>query len=75
MGGLARSKLTYVLPMHIAALYAHAGRKDRALDWLEKAYQERDPLMVYLNVEPTWDSLRSDPRFQDLLRRMNFPPD
>jgi tetratricopeptide (TPR) repeat protein len=69
----ARSKLTYVLPTRIAALYAHAGRKDRALDWLETAYEERDPNMVYLSVYPTWDSLRSDPRFQSLLRRMNFP--
>ncbi len=69
----ARSKLSYVLPTQVAALYAHAGEKDRALDWLETAYQERDPLMVYLNVEPTWDSLRDDPRFQDIVRRMNFP--
>ncbi len=69
----ARSKRTYVQPTRIARLYVSAGEKDRALEWLEKAYQERDPLMVYLNVEPTWDSLRSDPRFQSLLRRMNFP--
>ena len=69
----ARSKLTYVPPTRIAELYARAGEKDRALEWLEKAYQERDSQMVYLNVEPIWDNLRPDPRFQDLLRRMNLP--
>ncbi len=68
----ARSKRTYVQPTQIARLYARAGEKDRALDWLEKAYQERNGQMVYLNVEPTWDSLRDDPRFQSLLRRMNL---
>jgi len=70
----ARSKLTYVQPTELARLYAHAGQKDRALEWLEKAYEVRDSLLVYLQVDPDWDSLRDDPRFQDLLRRMNFPP-
>ncbi|MFQ5818342.1 MAG: protein kinase, partial [Terriglobia bacterium] len=69
----ARSKRTYILSTQVAALYAHAGQKDRALDWPEKAYQERDQMMVYLGAHPVWDSLRDDPRFQDLLRRMNFP--
>ncbi len=70
----ARSKLTYVQPTRIARLYVSAGEKDRALEWLEKAYQEREGHLVYINVEPDWDLLRDDPRFQDLLRRMNFPP-
>jgi len=39
----------------------------------EKAYQNRDHYMVYCKVWPHFDPLRSDPRFQDLLRRMNFP--
>ncbi len=69
----ARSKRTYVQAMQIAKLYAHAGEKDRALDWLEKAYQERESRLVYLGVVPEWDPLRDDPRFQDLLRRMNLP--
>jgi len=43
------------------------------MEWLEIAYQERNPWMVYLQVESRLDPLRSDPRFQDLLRRMNFP--
>ena len=68
----ARSKRTDVDSMLIARLYRSAGEKDRALEWLEKAYHERASHMVYLNVEPTWDNLRDDPRFQDLLRRVNL---
>jgi len=69
----ARSKRTYVQPTQVAHLYAYAGEKDRALDWLEKAYQERNSQLVYINVAVQWNSLRDDPRFQDLLRRMNLP--
>ena len=70
---VAHSKLTYVPPTLVAESYAYAGEKDRALDWFEKAYQERDSQLVYINVAPDLDPLRSDPRFQSLLRRMNFP--
>ena len=48
--------------------------ENRALDALEKAYQERGEDLVWLRSDPEFDPLRSDPRFQDLLRRMNFPP-
>jgi len=41
---------------------------------LEQAYQDRSFWMAFLKVDPEMDSLRSDPRFQDLMRRMNFPP-
>jgi len=61
--------------MGIAKFYTYAGEKDRALDWLEIAYQEHMQDLVYLNVYPKWDPLRDDPRFQDLLRLMNFPVD
>ena len=67
----ARSNKAY--SMGIAKLYTDAGEKDLALDWLEIAYQERMQNLVYLNVYPRWDPLRDDPRFQDLVRRMNFP--
>jgi len=67
----ARSNLAYAL--RIATLYTFAGEKERALDWLEKAYQERLQNMIYLRVYPKWDPLRDDPRFLDLLRRMNLP--
>jgi tetratricopeptide (TPR) repeat protein len=59
--------------MRIATLYIYAGEEDRALDWLEIAYRERIQDLVYLNVQPKWDPLRIDPRFQVLLQKMNFP--
>ena len=43
------------------------------MTWLERAYEERDQWMVYINAYPGWDALRSEPRFQALVRRMNFP--
>ena len=58
----------------VACLYIGLGENQRALDWLEKAYEERDPNMIFLKVDFGLDPLRSDPRFQNLLRRMNFPP-
>jgi len=67
-----RSHRTYVQPTQIARLYAHAGDKDHALEWLEKAYEERLPAMVHLAVDLDWSSLRSEPRFQDLIRRLNL---
>ncbi len=58
--------------MPIARIYLGLGEKKEALEWLEKAYEERDSDMVWLKTWPGFDNLRSDPRFQDLLRRMNF---
>ncbi|HEX7424715.1 MAG TPA: protein kinase [Terriglobales bacterium] len=69
----ARSKRTHVPGVRIARLYAHAGEKDQVMKWLEKAYEQRETPLVHLSVAWDWDNLRDDPRFQDLLRRMNFP--
>jgi serine/threonine protein kinase/Tfp pilus assembly protein PilF len=68
-----RSKQTYVQPTQIARLYDHAGEKDLALEWLKKAFMVNEPALVTLNVWPQ-GVLRDDPRFNDMLRRMNFPP-
>jgi eukaryotic-like serine/threonine-protein kinase len=57
----------------IALVYAGLGEKDLAFEWLDRAYNERDKGFISLKVDPPLDPLRSDPRFQDLLRRMNFP--
>jgi tetratricopeptide (TPR) repeat protein len=57
----------------VAFIHAGLGEKDQAFEWLEKAYEERDQGLSFLKVDPPLDPLRSDPRFQDLLRRMNFP--
>jgi tetratricopeptide (TPR) repeat protein len=67
-----RSKQTYIQPTQIARLYDLAGEKDLALEWLEKAFKEHEPTLVSLNVWPQ-GTVRGDPRFEDMLRRMNFP--
>src|SRR5439155_21606826 len=51
----------------------HPGQKDKALQWLETAYQQQAEWMVLLKVDPCFEDLRPDPRFQSLMRRMNFP--
>jgi tetratricopeptide (TPR) repeat protein len=53
--------------------YAYAGDADRALEWLERGFEERDPNVPYMFLVPGYDGLRKEPRFQDLQRRMNFP--
>jgi tetratricopeptide (TPR) repeat protein len=58
----------------IARRYLDAGDYDRAIYWLEKAYEEHDPGLPYIGL-PFWDPLRSDPRFKDLQRKMNLPVD
>jgi hypothetical protein len=60
-------------PETIATVYAGLGDRDKAFEWLEKAYQERSPRLTWLKVEPMLDSIRSDPRYADLLRRMGLP--
>jgi eukaryotic-like serine/threonine-protein kinase len=61
-----------VSPTMIAVIYVHLGDKDSAMKWLERGYAERDGFLVSLK-DPEWDSLRSDPRFKDLVRRMGLP--
>jgi eukaryotic-like serine/threonine-protein kinase len=60
-------------PIFISATYGAVGEKDRAFDILEKAYQDHLSYLVFLPVSPIFDPLRTDPRYRDLLRRMNFP--
>jgi len=57
-----------------ANYYALVGEKDSALEWMTQAINERDPTAPWINVLSWWDPLRDDPRFQDLLRRMNLEP-
>ena len=67
------SKQRYVTPLDIAFVYAGLNQRDQAIEWLEKAYEERSCNLVYVKIDPRLEPLHSDPRFQDLLRRMNFP--
>lgn len=69
-----RSKRSYVAPFHIAMVYIGLDDKDKAFAWLEKAYEARSWYMTWLKVVPELDSLRSDPRYVDLLRRVGFTP-
>jgi len=69
-----QAKRQYVSPTRFARLHARLGETDKAFDWLEKAYQERDGQLIWLKVSQNWDPIRDDPRFQDLLRRMNLEP-
>ena len=71
---LKESKQEYVSPRRIAVIHGKLGEMDQAFEWLERAYEERDGILVYLNAAPFFDPLRDDLRFQDLLRRMNLMP-
>lgn len=62
-----------VYPELPAYLYAVLGDQDRAFAWLEKGYQQRTHGMPFLKEDPTWDDIRSDPRFSDLVRRVGIP--
>ena len=68
---LAKSR--YVPSYQIATIYAGLREKDQAFTWLEKAYEERSDGLVNLKAEQRFDSLRSDPRFTDLVRRVGLP--
>jgi TolB-like protein/DNA-binding winged helix-turn-helix (wHTH) protein/Tfp pilus assembly protein PilF len=67
-----RSRERYINPQSIAVVHLGLGDKDRAIAWLEKAYEERSFEMLGFSGEP-FDALGDDPRFQDLLRRMRLP--
>jgi TolB-like protein/tetratricopeptide (TPR) repeat protein/predicted Ser/Thr protein kinase len=68
-----QAKRVYIDPVNIASAYAASGDKDKAFFWLEKAFAEKSDLIRILKTAQTFDSLRSDPRYADLLRRMNIP--
>jgi hypothetical protein len=67
----ALSKKALVWPTDIAGVYVLAGDNGRALEWLERAYEGRDPNLPYLRL-PMYDLLRSEPRFQALFRRLKL---
>jgi serine/threonine protein kinase/tetratricopeptide (TPR) repeat protein len=68
------SKSRYVSPLYIATIYTGLGERDQAIEWLYKAYDARHPGLVLLKVDPMFDSLRGDARFQELLRRFDRVP-
>jgi len=70
----ARAKQNYVPPSLFAEIHLSLGEKKPGLAWLKTAYADRDVYLVWLKVDPAFDSVRSDPAFQDLMRRLRLPP-
>ena len=62
----------YVSPAQLAILYDALGMRELAFESLERAYTDHDFLLPSINVEPEYDAMRGDPRFKDLLRRINI---
>jgi TolB-like protein/DNA-binding winged helix-turn-helix (wHTH) protein/Flp pilus assembly protein TadD len=69
-----KSEQHHISASVLAEAYSGLGEKEEAISWLERAYDEHDQGMVYIKAYPGWDALRSEPRFQALVSRMNFPP-
>ena len=67
------SKSGHVSPFYIAEVYSTLGERDQAFEGLEKAYQLRDDELDWILIDPSFDNIRSDPRYADLLRRMGLP--
>ena len=75
LGELERlSGRRYVSGIYPAAIHAGLGEKDQAFAWLEKAYEDRSDYLLFLPLDPIFDSLHDDPRFADLLARLNLRP-
>lgn len=66
------SSQTYVSPYDLAILYVGLGEKDKAIEQLTKAYEDRAGWIIYLKVEPIFDPIRDDPRVKDLIGRMKL---
>jgi serine/threonine protein kinase/Tfp pilus assembly protein PilF len=67
------AKQKYVAPHFFAGIYADLGEDDCAIEYLERSYEENSHWLIYLHIDPSMDGLRSNPRFQDLLRRVGLP--
>jgi tetratricopeptide (TPR) repeat protein len=70
---IRRSETQYVSPFYVALIFTGLHENEKALDWLDKAYQDRSNPLIFLKVDPELDPLRSDPRFQNLQRRIGLP--
>lgn len=69
-----RAKQEYTNPNGLAVIYGALGENKRALNWLTRGMNERSPSMIFIKADPLVDPVRDEPRFQELVRRMNFPP-
>jgi hypothetical protein len=67
------SKQRYVAPFEVAVIYVGLGDKEKTFEWLEKAYQDHSPWLIWLKVDPRFESLHGDPRYGHLRDRMGLP--
>jgi len=70
----ARARKGYVSPFDIASQYAYLGDKDHVLKFLEDAYEEHSPSLIFLQNEPIFDFLHAEPRYRELVKKMGLPP-
>jgi tetratricopeptide (TPR) repeat protein len=70
---LEKRKTQFLPPTQIAMIYAGLGERDTAFAWLQRAFEDKAWLIDEMNVDPLFDVFRGDPRFDDLIRRMNYP--
>jgi tetratricopeptide (TPR) repeat protein len=68
------ARTRYVSPIYRAMVYMGLRETDAAFEWLDRAVECRDPHILHLPAKPAWDSLRKDPRFSALLRKMRLAP-
>ena len=68
-----QSQFRYVSPIDFATIYVQLGEQEKALDWLDKAFEERTMYLSFLKIRPTWESLHSNPRYIDLVQRIGLP--
>jgi TolB-like protein/DNA-binding winged helix-turn-helix (wHTH) protein len=69
-----RATKQYISPMNFAAAYAQLGRREEAIRYLEESYRERSPDLVFVQNEPNFDFVHSDPRYRAIVRKMGLPP-
>ena len=67
------AKHKYVAPYFFAGIHIGLGENDRAIEYLEKSYEEHSHWLIYLHIDPSMDGLRNNPRFQELLKRVGLP--
>lgn len=70
---LRQSQFRYVSPIDFASIYVQLDEQEKALDWLEKAFDERTMYLSFSKIRPTWESLHSNPRFINLVKRIGLP--
>jgi tetratricopeptide (TPR) repeat protein len=67
------TRLLYGQKLRVALAFAQSRDTDQAMTWLEKAYEDHEPDVIYLSVDPFWDPLRSNSRFQNVVQRIGLP--